>query len=154
MSFCVTRPVFALLTLPLLFATGCKTPAKVDPAPVPTAKISEPETLPPWIDMPLSWEKLRTIELWIAAQDAGQRDYWLVEGELQLASGRLELSRRDLSQEKARGNTEMLTTRIKAARLAWRRSRRMLPRIPRSAHAPAMASRAPIACSPSSASPR
>lgn len=117
MSFCVTRPVFALLTLPLLFAVGCKAPAKVDPAPVPTAKISEPETLPPWIDMPLSWEKLRTIELWIAAQDAGQRDYWLVEGELQLASGRLELSRRELSQEKARGNTDMLTTRIKAARL-------------------------------------
>lgn len=117
MSFSWTRLLFATFTLLLPLTGGCKAPAKVDPAPVPTAQIAEPENLPPWIDMPLSWEKMRTLELWIAAQDGSRRDYWLVEGELQLASGRLELSRRELAQEKARGNTELLVTRIKAARL-------------------------------------
>ncbi len=117
MSFSRTRLLFATLTLILPLAGGCKSPARVDPAPVPTAQIADPESLPPWIDMPLSWEKLRTLELWIAAQDGDRRDYWLVEGELQLAGGRLELSRRELSQEKARGNTELLITRIKSARV-------------------------------------
>lgn len=119
MSFRYSRPHGLVLTLLLAFsASACKTQtARIDPAPVPTAQISQPETLPPWLDMPLSWEKLRTIELWIAAQNPQPRDYWLIEGELQLASGRLELSRRELAAEKARGQTNSITTRIKAARV-------------------------------------
>jgi hypothetical protein len=67
----------------------------------PQHRASEPEppaqarSAPDWIHAPLSWEKLASLERWLAdadsVHDRGQR----LEARLQLAEGRVEFTRRD-----------------------------------------------------------
>lgn len=45
--------------------------------------------LPSWVDEPLSWAKLDTIESWLENIGTGASPFWRVEAELQLAEGRL-----------------------------------------------------------------
>jgi hypothetical protein len=88
-----------LLLVPLAFA--CKSSNRMTtyeaPVPTPTEPVaSSPDVVatPEWVTEPLSWEKLAAIEAWLATQPDDGDAFWRVEGELQLAQGRLEFARR------------------------------------------------------------
>ena len=53
---------------------------------------ADTEALPPWAGQPTSWEKLDAIEAWLSQPAAERNPFWRIEGRLQLAEGRLDLS--------------------------------------------------------------
>src|SRR5687767_6935766 len=82
----------------LLLATlglwGCQAP-RLEREPAPVEKAVE-RSSPDWLRSPLSWEKLGAIESWLE-QDAAAHDRGLaLEARLQLADGRIELTRRSV----------------------------------------------------------
>jgi N-acetylmuramoyl-L-alanine amidase len=78
-----------------LFALACASPGSSPPQPDagPDYRVSVPSgrdgRVPIWAGRPLTWDKLGLVSDWL--QNSGTRadDYWVVEGHLQLAEGRL-----------------------------------------------------------------
>jgi len=54
---------------------------------------ARPGRVPAWAGRPASADKLEDLETWLAGEGLGYEDYWLIEGELQLAEGRAHLAR-------------------------------------------------------------
>ncbi|MCP3916394.1 MAG: N-acetylmuramoyl-L-alanine amidase [bacterium] len=54
--------------------------------------------LPPWVGASQGWEKLNSIEAWLRTEAPFADVFWVVEGHLQLAEGRLQLARNGESQ--------------------------------------------------------
>jgi hypothetical protein len=105
--------------LVLVFAaTACRSskpaPETVNPEPITQRSSYSAEPTPSWVGEPLSWEKLKEIEMWLALQTTAAKSYWQIEGELQLNLGRLEFARRDQGKEKA--TPEMVQARLRTAR--------------------------------------
>ncbi|MBK7877294.1 MAG: N-acetylmuramoyl-L-alanine amidase [Planctomycetes bacterium] len=115
----------SLLLLAFLVSFGCRAtraPARLEPIATPTEPAQhEPdvEPTPAWVGEPLSWEKLKAIETWLATQPTEGASFWRVEGELQLAQGRLEFARRDLGAKG--GDTAGATKRVKSSRAGLER---------------------------------
>lgn len=110
------RPRVRFLATLFLFAlsllTACD-PLRPPPAPLPPDP--EPvEVRPPWLDQPLSWEKLVNIEEWLDNEGAKHNSGLRVEAELQLNEGRVAYSRRDL--EKGSAPSQTVRLRVEAAR--------------------------------------
>ena len=106
----------------VLALAACRAAPKRPAAPDPEASAPVARTVeiaPSWIGEPVSWAKLEAIETWLAAQDAGSDRYWVIEGELQLAQGRLELARHDQGQEKS--TTAAIAARVRTARAGLER---------------------------------
>ena len=88
---------FAALSL---FFGSCKSqPKHVDSEPVSVQTRNESQPVPEWIGEPLSNEKLTHIETWLAGQAPGSKSYWVLEGELALYQGRIDLARRDTGEK-------------------------------------------------------
>jgi hypothetical protein len=116
----VRRSACALLLSASTFACRSTTqqsvppPMPVEPMPV----VPEPVRTPAWVGEPLSWEKLKEIESWIASQGEGADPYWKIEGELQLNQGRLEFARRESGGQKVAPDT--VKSRIQVALAGFR----------------------------------
>lgn len=110
-----------LLLAAVLAACGTTPPPRsptADAAPVgDTAVRSSAEVAPPWIADPLSWSKLDAIEDWLASQPSTPRGFWVLEGELQLQSGRIDLARREAEPPKAAGSAGSDARGAREARL-------------------------------------
>jgi len=107
----------ALAALALSLALGgCRgAPPRQETSATPPAHEAEPE----WIRQPLSWEKLESIEAWLAGAGSAHGAGLRIEAQLELAEGKLEFSRRDLE----RGNVpaETLRVRLEAIREGFAR---------------------------------
>lgn len=68
---------------------------------------------PAWIHAPLSWEKLDAIERWLESADSVHDQGLLLEAHLQLAEGRVEITRRD--RERGAGHDPAARARLLAA---------------------------------------
>lgn len=114
-------PVWALAALASLSACRSTKPAPetVNPAPITPRPAYTAEATPAWVGEPLSWEKLKDVETWLAVQSTTPKSYWEVEGELQLNLGRLEFARRDQGKEKA--TPSVVQTRLRTARAGLQR---------------------------------
>lgn len=101
-----------------LLVAGCRstssTPADPTPDRASVREVRPVDTAPAWIAEPLSWEKLATIETWLATDGARARPLWRIEGELVLHLGRLEFARRDAGKNAVDANA--LATRVRGAR--------------------------------------
>jgi hypothetical protein len=113
--------VWSLLIL--LGLSACRStkpaPETMNPEPVTQRESYAAEPTPSWVGEPLSWEKLKQIETWLAMQTATPKSYWQIEGELQLNAGRLEFARRDQGKEKA--TPEIVQARLRTARAGLER---------------------------------
>jgi hypothetical protein len=113
----------ALASLALLaLFPACTTPAQKPIATDPVA--SEPTTravdlAPSWVGEPLSAQKQVEIETWLAAQEPGAKSYWVLEGELQLNQGRLDLAQSEKGEEKP--TSTALKARVRTARAGLER---------------------------------
>ncbi len=100
-----------------LLLTACTTrsphpqPRPGDPgAPTSSARSAAPD----WRFQGLSWDKLAAIEEWLEAEGERAQDSLRLEGELQLAEGWIEFTRRDLREKSV--PTESLEVRLERAR--------------------------------------
>lgn len=125
-----TRAALLLVPFLVLGSLGACRSARTSVPPDPIATPTEParatpeaEPTPAWVGAPLSWDKLKAIETWLAAQPAESRGFWSVEGELQLAQGRLEFARRELGKNAANSTAGAGTPagRVRAARAGLER---------------------------------
>jgi len=126
LASCALPRALALALLASVLAPACRTQGvrppdstaqstRIEPAP----EALDLELTPEWVGRPLSWEKLETIERWLATQPADRPSFWRVEGELQLAQGRLELARRE---QAGKVTTEsQLRTRVRSSRAGFER---------------------------------
>jgi N-acetylmuramoyl-L-alanine amidase len=107
----------------LVGLAGCRStkpaPETVNPEPITPHSTSAAEVMPAWVGEPLSWDKLKEIETWLAIQNTTPKSYWQVEGELQLNLGRLEFARRDQGKEKA--TPAIVQARLRTARAGLER---------------------------------
>ncbi len=88
-------------------------PLRPPPAPLPP----DPEPVyvePEWLKMPLSWEKLVTIEDWLDNKSANHSASLRLEAQLELNEGRVTYSRKDL--EKGTAPPQTIRLRVEAAR--------------------------------------
>jgi hypothetical protein len=98
---------------------GCRSPHVPSPelAPVPIAQY-EPDPIdvaPPWLAEPLSWEKLKRVEAWIAKEGQSAAPMWRNEAQLVVNLGRLEFARRETTEAAKKPHADF-DTRIKTAR--------------------------------------
>jgi len=92
-----------------LLVGGCRQP----PKPVEVIEAPEVETrAPTWVNQPLSWSKLETLEKWLEHDAARHEPSLVIEGRLVLNEGRLQFSQRDRATTPA----ETLRLRIENAR--------------------------------------
>lgn len=70
------------------------------------------ERMPEWANRPHSWEKLQSINAWLAGAARSYNGYWVVEGHLQLSEGRLRF---------AESEPVAASTRLADARQGFRR---------------------------------
>jgi hypothetical protein len=114
-------PVWALVLL--VTSSACRStkpaPETVNPEPITPRPAYTAEVTPAWVGEPLSWEKLKEVETWLAVQTTTPKSYWQVEGELQLNLGRLEFARRDQGKEKA--TPAIVESRLRTARAGLER---------------------------------
>lgn len=113
---------FGLVAVLILALQGCRTSPRTATEPVEIAVSPERaavvDTPPDWLTEPLSWEKLKHIESWLATDAQRSTDEWRVEGELALNQGRLEFARRDAAKEEASAS---LASRLRTARAGFAR---------------------------------
>jgi len=74
------------------------TPTSYDPPARSTARPTRSQRAPTWRFQPLSWEKLESIESWLAGSGRRATPTLRIEGELTLARGRLTFATRDRAQ--------------------------------------------------------
>ena len=68
-----------------------------------TTGVRNPVTrVPEWAGRPLSWEKLESINAWLATDARASAGYWVAEGHLQLSEGRLSFARREPADSETR----------------------------------------------------
>lgn len=79
----------------LLVAASCKSVRLPPPPPADADQAAAGEHAAPWRDMPLSWEKLNELEIWLAQPSAHNDPELWAEAWLQLSEGRLELAEAD-----------------------------------------------------------
>ena len=103
-----TRARVAAFALALV-AAGCQ-----GPRPRPVEPAAGASRSPEWVHEPLSWEKLDAIERWLASADSAHDRELLLEAHLQLAEGRVEITRRD--RERGAGRDAAARARLVAAR--------------------------------------
>ncbi len=92
-------------------------PGGLPPERVPSSSRSLPRPTPSWRFQPLSWEKLASVEAWLAGEGRWAAPEQRIEAELTLAEGRSTFALRDLS----RGIGEGVSDRVAAARSGFRR---------------------------------
>lgn len=117
----------SLFPLALTVSLACRASRATNTTPLePVATPTEPaqrapelESTPAWVGEALSWEKLKSIETWLATQPHDAPSFWRVEGELQLAQGRLEFARRDLGAKSA--DSTSATKRVRSSRAGLER---------------------------------
>jgi hypothetical protein len=94
---------------------ACRAPG---PASEPTPSHEPIEAVmhaePTWVGEPLSWEKLDALERWLVEASDAHDSALELEGRLELAEGRLEFARRDLSDPKS--NRPDALARVELAR--------------------------------------
>ena len=115
------RPYVARLLVVALAAAlgsagtvGCKatrSPSEVPPAPTVEG------IAPDWTSMPLSWEKLETIEQWLDSNETADSPSLRTEALLELNEGRLAFSEADLRRRTA--PTAALEARLESARAGF-----------------------------------
>lgn len=101
---------FALAVSLLAFTAGCG-------APRGAATHAKETSAPNWHGQPLSWEKLRRIETWLAGPGSGSRPGAVPAAELELAQGRVTMARRDKNALSA----SVLEARLDLAEAGFRR---------------------------------
>lgn len=122
-EFSVLRPSLRRL-LPLALtaapAVGCVGLSGDMEAYSPGSETLEPATSssPSWDGRPASWAKLIEIEDWLAASDRRRNESFVGEAELQLAEGRLALSRREVSRLAG----DLMTLRLNSAKAGFQRA--------------------------------
>jgi len=106
------RAATSLACLALVFGAligGCRQPPKkVDVVEPPVVETRAPT----WVDQPLSWSKLETLEKWLEHDAARHEPSLVIEGRLVLNEGRLQFSQRDRATTPA----DTLRLRIENAR--------------------------------------
>lgn len=79
----------------LLVAASCNSVRLPPPPPADSDPAAAAEASSKWRDMPVSWEKLNEIEIWLAQPNARNDEQLWAEAWLQLSEGRLELAEAD-----------------------------------------------------------
>lgn len=113
--------VSSIVLVTALLVGGCRsTPTPNEPSAArPVQIVTEPKAnddAPAWIAEPLSWEKLHTVETWLATDGTKATPLWRIEGELVLNLGRLEFARREAAQKKPVDDAT-LGSRVRTARV-------------------------------------
>lgn len=104
--------------LALLLAAACATPRGPEhPVPGPGEFLAH--ATPRWVGQPLSWGKLEEIERWLLESASLADPYWRLEGELELAEGRLFFARAD--QGLGAAGLQRVELRVAAAREGFER---------------------------------
>ena len=95
--------------------SGCQsesyTPRSYTPSARTTRRTTRDQTAPSWRFKPLSWEKLESIESWLAGAGKRASSALQLEAEFTLANGRLTFAERD----RARSSSGTIATRLDAA---------------------------------------
>lgn len=101
----------------LALAGGCTAPRA--PGEGPVTAPSDSLGTPRWVGQPLSWGKLEEIERWLLESGSVADPYWRLEGELELAEGRLFFARADQAQGQA--GAQRVEGRLAAAQQGFER---------------------------------
>ncbi|MDZ4771893.1 MAG: peptidoglycan recognition family protein [Planctomycetota bacterium] len=112
------RSSLTLTGLALAFA-ACRSPHVPSSPPEPVAVATyEPDPVdvaPSWLAEPLSWEKLKRVEAWIASEGQRSAPLWKNEAALVVNLGRLEFVRREAGDSAKKRDADV-DRRIKTAR--------------------------------------